>query len=466
MIRLFVGAVALVCCLPSMVTEATAAGQRSLPMHFAWQREAPSTGCGTQCRTWISAVGTITADTPDAFRAFAETSNVRNATLVLDSGGGSVHGAIALGREIRRQNMTTMVGRTTLVPDDNKTLTIPATLSPRADCESMCAFVLLAGVKRIVPSQARVMVHQIWLGDRRDDAAAATYSADDLVLVQRDIGRLVRYVAEMAASSDFLELSLRIPPWEPMHVMTRAELQTMHVETEPEPPSAKPEVVAAVPSESAPATIGSHPGSEVARGWAIVEQSGRPALTRRHPLTVEGIEIGSFDLTLACGDTPDAFAISYNERRQAQGGLMTPLKTVALELGRRMEELKIVSSQSGPQSPELNSVARGSIPSKQIQWLSSLGSHAILVSTANADDARTSIRVGNSGLGMAFAKLKQSCSQHSASVGPEKLAPPAVPAVMHPMPQSLTAHPVAAHPVAAHPVASKIASQLAAEAGR
>ena len=49
------------------------------------------------------------------------------------------------------------------------------------------------------------MVHQIWLGDRREDPTAASYSAEDLVLVQRDIGRLARYTAEMGASADLLE---------------------------------------------------------------------------------------------------------------------------------------------------------------------------------------------------------------------------------------------------------------------
>ena len=73
-------------------------------------------------------------------------------------------------------------------------------LSPNADCESMCAFVLLGGVRRSVPADARVMVHQIWLGDRREDPTAASYSAEDLVLVQRDIGRLAQYTAEMGAS--------------------------------------------------------------------------------------------------------------------------------------------------------------------------------------------------------------------------------------------------------------------------
>ena len=74
---------------------------------------------------------------------------------------------------------------------DNDIRAVP--VSPRADCKSMCAFVLLGGVQRTVPPEARVMVHQIWLGDRRDDPTAATYSAEDLVLVQRDIGRLAQF---------------------------------------------------------------------------------------------------------------------------------------------------------------------------------------------------------------------------------------------------------------------------------
>ena len=65
------------------------------------------------------------------------------------------------------------------------------------------------------------MVHQIWLGDRRDDPTAANYRAEDLVLVQRDIGRLAQYTIEMGASIELLDLALRIPPWEPMHALTR-----------------------------------------------------------------------------------------------------------------------------------------------------------------------------------------------------------------------------------------------------
>ena len=106
-----------------------------------------------------------------------------------------------------------------------------AKLQARAYCESMCAFVLLAGVERRVPAEARVMVHQIWLGDRRDDPTAANYSAEDLVVVQRDIGRLARYTVEMGGGVDLLEIALKIPPWEPMRMLSRDELRTMKVMT-------------------------------------------------------------------------------------------------------------------------------------------------------------------------------------------------------------------------------------------
>src|ERR1700712_3094370 len=91
------------------------------------------------------------------------------------------------------------------------------------------------------------MVHQIWLGDRREDPTAATYSAEDLVLVQRDVGRLARYTAEMGASVDLLDLALRIPPWEPMHSMTRQELRDTKLANDDALPAA-PAAVAATPT--------------------------------------------------------------------------------------------------------------------------------------------------------------------------------------------------------------------------
>ena len=185
------------------------ATDRVLPMHFELRTQGPAETCGTNCKLVIGASGAITADTPRNFLVFAQNRDLAGATIVIDSDGGSVLGAIALGREIRNLKLATTVGHIVDLPTEGQDEP-RATLSPNGDCESMCAFVLLGGVRRSVPADARVMVHQIWLGDRREDPTAASYSAEDLVLVQRDIGRLAQYAADMGASADLLDLALRI----------------------------------------------------------------------------------------------------------------------------------------------------------------------------------------------------------------------------------------------------------------
>src|SRR5689334_6520656 len=203
---------------------------RSLPMQFELWTEGPAPTCGEKCRSWVSASGAITAETPRDFEAFAKNRKLDGLTIALDSDGGSVLGALGLGRAIRKLGMITTVGRTVdLSANDGGRKR--AKLQPRAFCESMCAFLLLAGVERQVPAEARVMVHQIWLGDRRDDPTAANYSAEDLVVVQRDIGRLAQYTFEMGGSVDLLEIALKIPPWEPMRQLSRDELRSMKMTT-------------------------------------------------------------------------------------------------------------------------------------------------------------------------------------------------------------------------------------------
>lgn len=413
MIRVLAGGLALGLGLASTVAQSNAAGARSLPMQFHWWQEGPATACGSQCRTWVSAVGNITSETPRDFAAFARAHDLRGATLMLNSAGGSVHGAMALGRQVRGLDMTTTVGRTIALPGQSGDRERRARLSPRADCESMCAFVLLAGTTRVVPLGARVLVHQIWLGDRRDDAAAAVYSAEDLVLVQRDIGRLAQYTVEMGGSIDLFELSLRIPPWEPMRALSREELRRMRVESGPDktiPPRAP--VAAAVSSQAA--IGGPHRGPEAgARGWVVAKGSGLPVLRRSHPLTVEGVEIGTFDLTVACGETPDSFEVAYRERRLATNSMMAPLKTVTLALNGRSESLHVTSSERMPGSSKFVSHARGSVPASFIRPFSETSRRAMVVRTVTTGDARTAIRVGNSGLAEGFERMSKSCSGRS-----------------------------------------------------
>src|SRR6202011_3827953 len=106
-----------------------------------------------------------------------------------------------------------------------------ASVAPEAYCESMCVFLLLSGKTRYVPEAAHVRVHQIWMGDRADDAKAASYSAQEMMIVERDIGRLAKYTFDMGGAGDLLSLALNVPPWEELHELSREELRLTNLVT-------------------------------------------------------------------------------------------------------------------------------------------------------------------------------------------------------------------------------------------
>ena len=196
--------------------------ERKLPMKFSW------IACQPHCRGWVSAVGIVTSDTPKDFDEFAKAHSIAGATVVLDSSGGSVNDAIALGRRWRELEMMTTVGISVMTQTADGSR---ATVLPDAYCESMCVFMLLSGKTRYVPERAHVRVHQIWMGDRAEDPKAASYTAQDLMIVERDIGRLAKYTFEMGGGGDLLSLALNVPPWEDLHELSSPELRLTHLVT-------------------------------------------------------------------------------------------------------------------------------------------------------------------------------------------------------------------------------------------
>jgi hypothetical protein len=196
--------------------------ERKLPMRFTW------VACQPDCRGWISAVGIVTADSPTDFDNFAHGRELGGATIVLDSSGGSVNDSITLGRHFRKLGLMTTVGTSIQTHGAQGER---AGVASEAYCESMCVFLLLSGKTRYVPEAAHVRVHQIWMGDRADDAKAASYSAQDLMIVERDIGRLAKYTFDMGGAGDLLSLSLNVPPWEELHELSREELRLTNLVT-------------------------------------------------------------------------------------------------------------------------------------------------------------------------------------------------------------------------------------------
>ena len=159
--------------------------------------EGPAQACGNNCRTWVSASGAITSDTPRDFEAFAKTRNVRRRRrFALDSDGGSVLGALALGRTIRKLGMITTVGKTIDLP--------PRTASKRA--QARAAGLLRIDVRLRAARRRRAPRAGGGARDGPPDLArrpprrsdrGATIRPRISCVVQRDIGRLAQYTVEM-----------------------------------------------------------------------------------------------------------------------------------------------------------------------------------------------------------------------------------------------------------------------------
>ncbi len=408
---------ALALAIPVLVLPASSKPvERNMSMQFSLRLEGPAKICGDHCRLIVAASGAVTADTPVDFKAFAKSHKLKGALVVLESDGGSVHGAIKLGREIRALRLDTTVGHVTDL-EHKKPGLLRASISPRADCESMCAFVLLAGVHRTVPANARVMVHQIWLGDRRSDPTAASYSAEDLVLVQRDIGRLAHYTHDMGASIEVLDLALRIPPWEPMHLLSRAEIARTRVATADHdgPVTAKVGATGRATPQSRPALLhvtgGEHATELSERRWAVVDRAGVATLARSQPLTVEGEEIGNFDLLVSCGSNGH-YAVSYVEHRHDVSDRRLPhaVRSVRVASGNTATDLKVVSSRRGSDPGELVTYATAAVPERVIDAFAGAGDHSITVETRSMGLV-TGIRVGNTGAHQSLPQLAAACRQ-------------------------------------------------------
>ena len=115
---------------------------------------------------------------------------------MLDSDGGSVLGTIALGRIIRRLDMITTIGKTTPLPPTAQGER-RATLRPRPianPCAPSCC-----SPARAATCRRRRRCWSTRSGSARSARrrSNSSYSAEELNIVQRDIGRLAQYTIEM-----------------------------------------------------------------------------------------------------------------------------------------------------------------------------------------------------------------------------------------------------------------------------
>jgi hypothetical protein len=202
-----------------------------------------------------------------------------------------------------------------------------------------------------------------------------------------------------------------------MRVLSADELRRMRVVT-PDIP-AQQVATPLVTNSSLSTTVAARPTTINERGWAVVERAGAQALGRRHPLTIEGEDVGRFDVVFSCGDTSDSFAVTYLERRRGRDPqhAAAPLKQVSVLIGHRTVPLEISSSEAADKTGELVSLARGSVPAALMTAFANNGNaRSLTVRTAGGEDPETAIRIGNTGVAQSLAQLAGSCIRKTAAV--------------------------------------------------
>lgn len=156
----------------------------------------------------------ITKSTPAEFDRALEV-RPRARTLVLNSPGGDVDGALAMAREVYR------LGLTTYVPD-------------QMGCYSACAYVFFAGRDRWAAGE--LGVHQIYT------------EVADLELAQTILGDVIDALVDFGVRQPVISHMLRTPP-DDMYVFSARELKDFAI-------NHGPQIKRAVPVEAAVAELG------------------------------------------------------------------------------------------------------------------------------------------------------------------------------------------------------------------
>ena len=186
-------------------------------MHFNW------VACQPDCRGWVSARSASSRQIVrgSSTSSRADASSAARPSCWIPAAARSTIPSRSAAR-FRSLGALTTVG-TTVRHADRRTATARAWR--RKPIASRCACSCCCRARRATcRDAAHVRVHQIWMGDRADDAKAASYTAQDLMIVERDIGRLAKYTFDMGGTGDLLSLALSVPPWEDLHELSRGRI--------------------------------------------------------------------------------------------------------------------------------------------------------------------------------------------------------------------------------------------------
>ena len=174
---------------------------------------------------WIAIDGSIPPDAGQLFQQYVETHKFAglSLTIALNSEGGSLTGAIRLGRVIRSLGMKTRIAKT--VPNENWHT------EAKGVCLSACAYAFLGGVFRSA-NAGEYGLHQFYTDALLKDPNGKVFTPVDFSIQQALTGLLLAYVIEMGIKAELVVAANKTAPTE-MNLLTREELAEFRVIYDP-----------------------------------------------------------------------------------------------------------------------------------------------------------------------------------------------------------------------------------------
>src|SRR5215831_18327199 len=225
--------------MPTTVKPTEAKPPDPPPMTF-FVATGEANACGSGCEAWIAADGKIDLSTAQRLRKLLAKLGRRKLPIVLHSGGGSVLGAIELGRLIRSRNIAVSVARTIPAECSRDHLSdkscdalkrsskdLVAELDTNAAmCNSACVLALSGGAMRSVPPLVRLGVHAIGIDIRKSEIPRAALAA-----ATRDANsRIMEFLHDMGINKALFDTSNSVPH-ESTRFLQRDELVRFGIDT-------------------------------------------------------------------------------------------------------------------------------------------------------------------------------------------------------------------------------------------
>ena len=132
---------------------------------------------------FLVGTGEITRETPDVLQRLLDDGPSDGNQILLDSNGGNLGAGVRMGRIIRENDMTAIVG---MVEPRQSGGRFPLDLPTAGTCASACAYAFLGGTTRRLAKGSKLGFHQFYMGVQGASSSAQQVS-----------GQLVSYLVEM-----------------------------------------------------------------------------------------------------------------------------------------------------------------------------------------------------------------------------------------------------------------------------